>query len=209
MRALLLIPPVLLWLAAAGPALAEATPEELVRSTADVILAEIRQNREIYARDYDRLYKMADEKVLPHFDFRRMAQWVLGRHWREASPEQRDRFVAAFRDLLVRTYSQALLNYKDEQIVYLPPQRQADGEEVLVRTEVRRSGGQPNIPIHYSFYRNRDGAWKVYDVTIEGVSLVTNYRSVYAGRIRDQGLDVLIAEIEANNRQARGAGAKR
>jgi phospholipid transport system substrate-binding protein len=208
MRQFLLLPFVLL-LAVLGVARAEVAPEELVRSTADVILAEIKQNREVYAKDYDKLYKMADEKVLPHFDFRRMAQWVLGRNWRDATPEQRDRFVAAFRDLLVRTYSQALLNYKDEQILYLPVQRQPNDTEVLVKTEVKQSGGQPNIPIHYSFYRNKDGAWKVYDVTIEGVSLVTNYRSVYTTKIRDQGIDALINEIVANNRQARSGGAKK
>ena len=188
---------------------AELAPEELVRDSADVILAEIKKNREVYAKDYNKLYQMADEKVLPHFDFRRMAQWVLGRNWRDATPEQRDRFVAAFRDLLVRTYSQALLNYKDEQIVYLPVQRKPDDTEVLVKTEVKQSGGQGNIPIHYSFYKNKDGVWKVYDVTIEGVSLVTNYRSVYATKIREQGIDALISELIENNRQARSAGIKK
>lgn len=206
MRKSLLLPFVLL-LALSGLARAELAPEELVRSTADVILAEIKKNREVYARDYNKLYQMADAKVLPHFDFRRMAQWVLGRSWRDATPEQRDRFVTAFRDLLVRTYSQALLNYKDEQILYLPVQRKPDDTEVLVKTEVQQSGGQANIPIHYSFYKNKDGAWKVYDVTIEGVSLVTNYRSVYASKIRDQGIDALISELTENNRQARSAGA--
>ena len=208
MRQFLLLPFVLL-LAVLGVARAEVAPEELVRSTVDVILADIKQNREVYARDYGKLYRMADEKVLPHFDFRRMSQWVLGRNWRDATPEQRDRFVAAFRDLLVRTYSQALLNYKDEQIIYLPVQRQPNDTEVLVKTEVKQTGGQANIPIHYSFYRNKDGAWKVYDVTIEGVSLVTNYRSVYATKIRDQGIDALISEITENNRQARVGGAKK
>lgn len=204
MRKLILLPFVLL-LAVLGVAQAEVAPEDLVRATTDVILTEIKAHREVYAKDYDKLYKMADEKVLPHFDFRRMAQWVLGRSWRDASPEQRDRFVAAFRDLLVRTYSTALLNYKDQQIVYLPVQRKPADDEVLVKTEVKQSGGQPNIPIHYSFYRNKDGAWKVYDVTIEGVSLVTNYRSVYATKIRDKGMDALINEIVAGNRQARSA----
>ncbi len=201
----MVLPVVMAGLVLAGAARAEVVPEELVRSTADVILAEIKANRELYAKDKARLYKMADEKVLPHFDFRRMSQWVLGRSWRDATPEQRDRFVAAFRDLLVRTYSTALLNYKDQEIIYLPTPRRANEDDVLVKTEVKQSGGQPNIPIHYSFYKNRDGAWKVYDVTIEGVSLVTNYRSVYATKIRDKGLDALIVEITAGNRQARDA----
>lgn len=185
---------------------AEITPEGLVRSTTDVILAEIKNNREVYARDYAKLYKMADEKVLPHFDFRRMSQWVLGRSWRDATPEQRDRFVAAFRNLLVRTYSTALLNYKDQEIVYLPATRAAASDEALVKTAVKQSGGQPDIPIHYSFYKNKDGAWKVYDVTIEGVSLVTNYRSVYSTKIRDKGIDTLIKEINDGNKKALATG---
>jgi phospholipid transport system substrate-binding protein len=187
---------------------AETPPEELVRSTADVILSEIKKNREIYAKDYDKLYKMAEEKVIPHFDFRRMSQWVLGRFWKEATPEQRDRFTKEFRDLLVATYSTALLNYKDQEIVYLPVQRKPTDDDVLVKTEVKQGGGQPNIPIHYSFYKNTSGAWKVYDITIEGVSLVTNYRSVYTGKIREQGMDALISEIANNNRNKRAAARK-
>jgi phospholipid transport system substrate-binding protein len=191
-----------------GAAQAEVAPEELVRKTADEILNEIKAHRDVYSQDYNKLYKMADEKVLLHFDFRRMSQWVLGRYWREATPEQRDRFTSEFRDLLVGTYSQALLNYKDQRIEYLPVQRKPDDTEVTVKTEVKQSGGQTDIPIYYSFYKNKDGEWKVYDITIEGVSLVTNYRSVYAGKIREKGMDALIAEIASNNKQKRAAATK-
>lgn len=187
---------------------AEVPPEELVRKTAEVILSEIKAHRNVYAKDYAKLYKMADEKVLPHFDFRRMSQWVLGRSWKDATPEQRDRFTAEFRDLLVGTYSQALLNYTDQEIVYLPVQRKPEDTEVTVKTEVKQTSG-PNIPINYSFYRNKEGAWKVYDISIEGVSLVTNYRSVYATKVREKGMDGLIAEIAANNKKKReAAGGK-
>ena len=205
MRKIFLLASVLL-LSLPGAVRAEMAPEELVRKTADEILAEIKAHRDVYSRDYAKLYKMADEKVLLHFDFRRMSQWVLGRFWKEATPEQREHFTSEFRDLLVGTYSQALLNYNDQKIVYLPVQRKPDDTEVTVKTEVKQTGGQPNIPIHYSFYKNKDGAWKVYDITIEGVSLVTNYRSVYATKIREKGLDALIAEIADNNKQKRAAG---
>jgi phospholipid transport system substrate-binding protein len=205
MRKIFLLASALL-LSLPGIANAEVAPEDLVRKTTDEILVEIKAHRGAYASDYAKLYKMADEKVLPHFDFRRMSQWVLGRFWKEASPEQRDRFTSEFRDLLVGTYSQALLNYTDQKIVYLPVQRKPDDTEVTVKTEVKQSGGQPNIPIHYSFYKNKDAAWKVYDITIEGVSLVTNYRSVYATKIREKGLDALIAEITDTNKQKRAAG---
>jgi len=205
MKRIILLTGILL-LSVAGMARAATAPEELVRATADQILAEIKAHRDVYAKDYAKLYKMADEKVLLHFDFRRMSQWVLGRFWRQATPEQRERFTSEFRDLLVGTYSQALLNYNDQQIIYLPVQRKPDDTEVTVKTEVKQNGGQPNIPIHYSFYKNKDGAWKVYDISIEGVSLVTNYRSVYASKIREKGMDALIAEIADNNRQKRAAG---
>ena len=206
MRKFFLLASVLL-LSVPGVARAEMAPDELVRKTADEILVEIKAHRDIYANDYAKLYKMADEKVLLHFDFRRMSQWVLGRFWKEATPEQRERFTSEFRYLLVGTYSQALLNYTDQKIVYLPVQRKPDDTEVTVKTEVKQTGGQPNIPIHYSFYKNKDNAWKVYDITIEGVSLVTNYRSVYATKIREKGMDALIAEITDNNKQKRAAGS--
>lgn len=206
MRKIILLASILL-LSVAGIARAEVAPEELVRKTTDQILTEIKARRDVYAKDYAKLYKMADEKVLLHFDFRRMSQWVLGRSWKEATPVQRDRFTAEFRDLLVGTYSQALLNYTDQEIVYLPVQRKPADTEVTVKTEVKQSGGQPNIPIHYSFYKNKDGVWKVYDISIEGVSLVTNYRSVYATKIREKGVDTLIADIAENNKQKRAAGS--
>jgi phospholipid transport system substrate-binding protein len=191
-----------------GAAQAEVAPEELVRKTADDILTEIKAHRDLYSQNYTKLYKMADEKVLLHFDFRRMSQWVLGRNWKEATPEQRERFTSEFRDLLVGTYSQALLNYNDQRIEYLPVQRKPGDTEVTVKTEVKQTGGQPDIPIYYSFYKNKDGEWKVYDITIEGVSLVTNYRSVYASKIREKGMDALIAEIADNNKHKRAAGPK-
>ena len=206
MRKIILLASILL-LSVLGVAHAEVAPEELVRKTTDQILTEIKAHRDLYAKDYAKLYKMADEKVLLHFDFRRMSQWVLGRSWKEATPEQRERFTTEFRDLLVGTYSQALLNYTDQEIVYLPVQRKPADTEVTVKTEVKQSGGQPNIPIHYSFYKNKDGAWKVYDISIEGVSLVTNYRSVYATKVREKGVDTLIADIAENNKQKRAAGS--
>ena len=206
MRKIILLASILL-LSVAGIVRAEVAPEELVRKTTDQILTEIKARRDVYAKDYAKLYKMADEKVLLHFDFRRMSQWVLGRSWKEATPVQRDGFTAEFRDLLVGTYSQALLNYTDQEIAYLPVQRKPADTEVTVKTEVKQSGGQPNIPIHYSFYKNKDGAWKVYDISIEGVSLVTNYRSVYATKIREKGVDTLIADIAENNKQKRAAGS--
>ena len=189
-------------LAVAAPAWAGTPPDELVRKTTEEILALTKANRDAYAKDVSRLYKMADEKVLPHFDFARMAQWVLGANWRSPTPDQRTRFTVEFRDLLVRTYATALLNYTDQKIIYLPLVSKPGDTDVVVRTEVKQSSGGPNIPIHYTFYKKNDD-WKVYDVSIEGVSLVTNYRSVYAGKIRNEGMDALIASVAQSNKQAR------
>lgn len=189
-------------LSVAAPAWAGAPPDELVRKTTDEILALTKANRETYAKDVSKLYKMADEKVLPHFDFARMAQWVLGANWRSATPEQRTRFTGEFRDLLVRTYATALLNYTDQKIIYLPLISKPGDTDVVVKTEVKQTSGGPNIPIHYTFYKKNDD-WKVYDVSIEGVSLVTNYRSVYAGKIRNEGMEALIASVAQSNKQAR------
>lgn len=178
-------------------------PDEIVHKTTDDMLAIIKANRSAYVQDHTKLYKMAEEKVLPHFDFARMSQWVLGLHWRQATPEQRGHFVAQFRDLLVRTYSTALLNYTSQQVVYYPLTIKPADKEVLVKTEIKQSGGAPSIPINYSFYKNKDDAWKVYDVTIDGVSLVANYRSVYAAKVREQGMDGLLASMADSAKAAR------
>ncbi|MHB8348005.1 MAG: MlaC/ttg2D family ABC transporter substrate-binding protein [Acidiferrobacterales bacterium] len=180
---------------------AAETPEQLVHQTTNEILVTIKAHREIYAKDHAKLYQLAEEKVLPYFDFVRMSQWVLGRNWRTATPAQRTRFVTLFRDLLVRTYSTALLQYTDQRIHYLPVNASPDATQMLVRTEVQQSGGAPDIPIVYSFYKNRSGEWKVYDVSIDGVSLVTNYRAVYSEKIRREGMDALLDSLAARDAQ--------
>ena len=182
---------------------AAVPPEQLVHQTTNQILETIKAHREVYAKDHDKLYQLAEEKVLPYFDFVRMSQWVLGRNWRTASEEQRTRFVTLFRDLLVRTYSTALLQYTDQKIIYLPVSAAPGSTQMLVRTEVQQSGGAPDIPIYYSFYKNRSGDWKVYDVSIDGVSLVTNYRSVYAEKIRREGMDALLDSLSVRDAQLR------
>ncbi len=181
-------------------------PDQLVRTVSERILQLIKANRDEYARDTKQLYAVVDKKVLPYFDFRVMSRAVLARTWRDASEEQRERFVKEFRDLLVRTYATALLKYTDEEIRFLPS-RPADEKTTLVRTEIVRGGGGPPIQMNYSFYLSDDG-WKVYDIAIEGVSLVTNYRSTYAEKVRAQGLDALIANIaDANRRGVAGPAA--
>lgn len=195
------------------PALAEDNPEQLVHSKTDTIMQLIKQHRTDYRQDHRKLYAMVDKEVLPYFDFQRMSQWVLGRYWRTATEDQRTRFVKEFRDLLVRTYATALLNYNDQKVEFLPSLGKPTQDHMKVRTQIVQTNGAPNIPIDYSFYKAPEG-WRVYDVTIEGISLVTNYRATYAEKIRSQGLDALIASLARtptqnvfHNKQV-GAGAR-
>ncbi len=186
-----------------GTAAADVTPpDKLVQQVTDRVIELIKTHRDEYARDHEKLFAAVDNEVLPYFDFKVMSRSVLALTWRRASDEQRERFVKEFRELLVRTYATALLKYNDEKVRYLPVFSKPDDKQVLVRTEIIPSGGGPNIPLNYSFYRSKDG-WKVYDVSIEGVSLVTNYRSTYAEKVRADGLDGLIASLSADNRRAR------
>jgi phospholipid transport system substrate-binding protein len=190
----------LLLLLAFGAARADTTPpDQLVRDTSTRIIDLIKKNRSEYSASHQKLYAMVDKEVLPNFDFRAMAKQVLGRYWKEATPAQQERFVKEFRDLLVRTYATALLKYNDEEIKMLPFRANAEDKTALVRTEVVQGGGQ-NVPINYSFFRSEQG-WKVYDVSVAGVSLVTNYRATYAEKARAQGLEALIASIADANRR--------
>jgi phospholipid transport system substrate-binding protein len=177
-----------------GAAQADVPPDQLVRERTTKIIELLKKNKDAYAKDQKKLYAMVQEQVLPYFDFRAMSRLVLGKHWREASEDQRSRFAAEFRDLLVRTYATALLKYTNEEVVYLPFRSSPEDKTVTVKTEVKQGGGGPLIPIHYSFYLT-DASWKVFDVTIDGVSLVTTYRGTYAEKIRTEGLDALIATM--------------
>ena len=184
-------------------AVADATPpDQLVRQVTERVLALIKANRDEYARDHKKLFTAVDTEVLPYFDFGVMSRSVLALNWRRASDEQRERFVKEFRELLVRTYATALLKYTNEEVRYLPVFAKPEDKQILVRTEVVQGGGGANIPLHYSFYRAND-SWKVYDVSIEGVSLVTNYRTTYGEKVRNSGLDALITTLGDENRRAR------
>lgn len=194
--------PFILFLVLAFPVqAAELAPDQVARNATDKIVALLKANKAEYNRDHKKLYAMVDEQVLTHFDFRAMSRSVLGRHWREASEDQRARFVAEFRDLLVRTYATALLKYNDEEIVYLPFRSNPDDRTATVKSEVRRKGGAPPVAIQYGFYRT-DNVWKVYDVTIEGASLVSTYQTTYAARVQKEGLDALIASLAQDNKAA-------
>jgi len=189
----------LLLLALGGGAIEAAIkpPQDVIQDTSTRMIDALRQNRAKLDRDPGQIYGLVDQIVLPNFDFELMSRWVLGRAWQQASPDQRRRFTEEFRTLLVRTYAKALLEYSDEDLQLLPQPTVGDGSEVTVKTEVRLKAGRP-IQINYSMHLNNDG-WKVYDVKVDGVSLVTNYRSTFASQIRANGMDSVIADLQQRN----------
>lgn len=181
----------------ATAALAQPAPDELVMTTAQEVMQIIKADKSV-ANDKNKLYQLVDAKVLPHFDFNRMTQLAMGRNWKAATDEQKQTLVKEFRQLLVRTYSTSLSQYKNQTIDFKPT-KVADSEtETTVKTLVNQPGGSP-VPIDYSMQKSAAG-WKVYDVTVEGVSLVTNYRGEFNEQIRSGGVDGLIKTLADKNR---------
>jgi phospholipid transport system substrate-binding protein len=175
-------------------------PQDLVTETTDKITSALRAEQDKIKADPSRLYAIVDEIVLPHFDFGAMSSWVLGKHWRTANEDEKARFTAEFRTLLVRTYAKALNDNYDRKIALLPMRDKAGSDDVTVRTEVQQEAGFP-IPIDYKMHL-QGGAWKVYDVSVDGLSLVANYRTSFAKEIRQDGLPKLIDRLADRNKQA-------
>lgn len=181
------------------PAMAVTGPEQLVRQTSEGVIAEIRANLDTYKDDPKKVYQLVDELVLPHFDFTAMTDLALGRHKDDVSAEQKPEIVVEFRQLLVRTYSSALFEYTDQEMIYLPMEGSEAEGLVTVRTEIEQAGGFP-IPINYVLRLGEEG-WKVFDVSVDEVSLVTNYRSSFARAIKKNGVDGLIKTLRERNQE--------
>jgi phospholipid transport system substrate-binding protein len=190
----------LILLFTANVSFAAMSPQELVEDTAEKVLTKLKQDRDKIKQDPAYLHGLVDEYVLPHFDFQRMAKWVLGKHWRKANADQRKRFVAEFKTLLVRTYASSLSEFSDQKLVYLSMRGKEAKGNVTVRSEVEQPGGFP-IPINYRLHKKGD-AWKVYDVTIDDISLIANYRSSFGREIRNAGLDALLKTLSKRNERA-------
>jgi len=189
----------LLTLTAAASPVAPASPRDMVIDTSQKMLAALKKDKDLLKQNPQRIYELVSEIVLPHFDFTTMSKWVLGKNWRTLNPGQQQRFTTEFRTLLVRTYAVSLSEYQDQKLNYLPLKAAPSADDVTVRTEVLRGGG-PAIPINYSMHLTANG-WKVYDVVIDGVSLVINYRTSFATQIRTGGVDKLIEDLVARNQR--------
>ena len=179
------------------PAWAQTTADAQVKSITLDVLGVVKQDKDIQAGNRGKIYALVDAKVLPFFDFTRMTKLAVGRNWSSASPEQQKSLEAEFRNLLVRTYSTALTNYRDQTIDFKPLRSQPADTEVTVRTVVNQTRGDP-VTIDYSMEKVADG-WKVYDVAVAGVSLVTNYREDFANQVKAGGIDGLIKTLHTKN----------
>ena len=183
--------------AAATPALAQETPDAMVKRIANETLQLIRADPKLQAGDPARVREVIEQKLLPNFDFTRMTSLAMGRNWRQATPEQQKRLIDEFRTLLVRTYSNALTQYRDETIDVKPLNADPKATDVTVRSEVIRPGRQP-VQIDYSMTKTPQG-WKAYDVIVAGVSLVTNYRDEFNEQVKANGVDGLIGTLASKN----------
>ena len=172
-------------------------PDQLVQKITDEILAAIKSDKQLAAGDKQKATKLAEEKVLPYIDFEQATRLAVGRAWREAAPEQKQRLVTEFRNMLVRTYSNAISAYQGQTLKVLPQRGKQDPEETVVRTQYIRAGGQP-LPIDFTMHQ-KDGTWKVYDITVEGVSLVMTYRSEFDAVVKQEGVDGLIKRLAQKN----------
>ncbi len=182
----------------------EPAPDALVKSISQEVIAVLKQDKDIQAGNPKKIEELIEAKVLPHFNFTRMTRIAMARNWRLATPEQQKELTAEFKTLLVRTYSTALSNYRDQQIDYKPLRAKPEDVEVTVRSEVKQSGSSQPVAIDYEMEKTPNG-WKVYDVKVGGVSLVTTYRDTFTSEVKEHGVDGLIKSLAAKNRQSERA----
>ena len=178
-------------------------PQALIKDSSDRMQQALKENKATIEKNPSFVYGLVDDILLPNFDFSKMSKLALGKkNWRKANTAQRERFSGEFRLLLVRTYSTAMLEFIDGDIIFLPFRGDLAKKKVKVKMEIARLGG-PTIPMSLSMYINKQKKWMVYDVKIDGISLVTNYRSTFATEIRNDGMDKLIDNLSARNQKVK------
>ena len=182
----------------------DAGPEALVKKMTQEVLEAVKSDKQLAAGDRQKVIKLAEEKILPHVDFEEATRLAVGRGWKEATPEQRKKLVAEFRSMLVRTYSNAIGAYEGQTMKVLPVRMKPGDTDATVRNEFHRPGGKP-VLVDYSM-RKTDGGWKIYDIVVEGVSLVLTYRSEFDAVIKQEGIDGLIKRLAQKNTPAAAVG---
>jgi phospholipid transport system substrate-binding protein len=181
----------------------ELAPDVMVRNVTDDVLTIVRQDKDIQKGDSRKVEQLVETKVLPHFDFGRMTALAMGKDWRRANPVQQTTLVDEFRTLLVRTYSKALTEYRNQTMTIKLLRMQPDGSDARVQAKVNQPGGKA-VQIDYDL-ETLDHAWKVYDISVDGISLVTNYRSTFAQEVSANGVDGLIKSLHTKNQGATAA----
>ena len=182
-----------------GAAIAELSPDEVVKKTADDVISAIKSDKDIQAGNKKAIYELVESKILPSFDFNKICRLVMGKNWRKMSAEQKEEFSKGFKMLLLRTYAVALSKYTDQKITVLPMKKQK-GSIVTVKTEITQASSQP-INVDYAL-SNSTGKWLVIDLIIEGVSMITNYRGQFGTSVRTNGVDGLLKELKNKNNAA-------
>jgi phospholipid transport system substrate-binding protein len=185
---------------AAGVAAQDAKPDELVKKVTDDVMAAIKSDKQLAAGDKQKALKLAEEKIIPHVDFEEATRLAVGRAWRTASKEQQQQLVTEFRRMLVRTYSNAISAYEGQTVKVLPLRMKADDTDVTVHNQYIRPGAKP-VQLDYQM-RKVGNDWKIYDIIVEGVSLVLTYRSEFDSVVKQQGIDGLIKTIAQKNEPA-------
>jgi len=178
------------------------SPRTLIMETSGKFLARLQQQRQQIQQDPAAAYRLANDIIIPHVDFDRISRWVLGKHWRKASTQQRQQFTREFRSLLTHTYVTAMIEYVDtilahgDSVEYPPLKLQPKAKEATVKMLIRLPEGR--VPVSFALHR-ANSYWKIYDVSIEGISLATTYRGSFANQIRRRGLDNLITAMHKKN----------
>lgn len=186
----------------------ELTPDVLIKNVTNEVLDIVRKDKDIQSGNTRKAIELVEAKVLPHFNFTRMTQLALARDWRQANAAQQKALTDEFRTLLVRTYSKALTEYKNQSIDFRPFSAKPGETDVRVRTEIKQSGAGKNIELDY-FLEKSGTAWKVYDIEVGGISLVTNYRESFASEVRNNGIDGLVKSLQAKNKSGEAASVKK
>jgi phospholipid transport system substrate-binding protein len=186
----------------------EVAPDALIKSVTNEVLDIVRKDKEIQSGNTRKAIDLVEAKVLPHFNFMRMTQLALARDWRQANAVQQKVLTDEFRLLLVRTYSKALTEYKNQTIDFKPFVAKAGETDARVRTEIKQSGAGKNIELDY-FLEKSSAGWKVYDIEVGGISLVTNYRDSFAAEVRNNGIDGLIKSLQTKNKTGEATSVKK
>lgn len=186
----------------------DVAPDVLIKTVTNEVLDIVRKDKDIQSGNTKKAIDLVEAKVLPNFNFTRMTQLAMGREWRKASDSQQKILTDEFHALLVRTYAKALTQYKNETVDFKPFSMKAGETDVRVRTEVVQAGAGTNVGLDYWLEKSATG-WKVYDIEVGGISIVTNYRESFAAEVRNGGIDGLIKTLQTKNKSGEAASVKK